>query len=224
MGTTARHRAFAAAALAVGLALTACGSSTEDQVPTAAPDTAEAAPTSATPAAMPNYTIVDYIRDNNIPETPVRPGDPGSPAVDLPIPPGWSDAADRAPEWAWGAIVYADPAVADDPPSIIALMSRLSGNVDAAKILEFAPAELKNLPGFDGSDATPNTLSGYAAVQIGGRYEKDGIRRLVAQKTVVIPVPDALFVLQLNADGPAEQADALTAATAVIDEQTKITI
>ena len=39
--------------------------------------------------------------------------------------------------------------MAADPPSIVAIMSKLTGNVDPAKIFEFAPGELKNLPGYE---------------------------------------------------------------------------
>jgi hypothetical protein len=40
---------------------------------------------------------------------------------------------------------------------------------------------------------------------------------------VVIPGQDALYVLQLNADGTEDQMGALMDATSVIDEQTTIT-
>jgi len=45
----------------------------------------------------------------------------------------------------------------------------------------------------------------------------------VAQKTVVIPGSDGLFVLQLNADGTEDQMGILMDATNIIDEQTTIT-
>ena len=95
--------------------------------------------------------------------------------------------------------------MAADPPSIIALMSKLTGNVDAAKIMEYAPGELKNLPGFDGGEGNTSTLGGFDAYQIGGSYAKEGVKRMIAQKTVVIPGQDGVFVLQLNADGLEDQ-------------------
>src|SRR6188472_2823988 len=86
------------------------------------------------------------------------------------------------------------------------------------------PNEIKNLPGYDGEEAgTPSTLGGFDATQIGGTYTKDGIKRAIAQKTVVIPGKDGLYVLQLNADGTEDQKRALMDATQVIDEQTTIT-
>lgn len=151
-------------------------------------------------------------------------GDPGTPQLDMPIPEGWADATSSAPEWAWGAIVSTDPEFAADPPSIIALMSKLTGDVDPAKILEYAPNEIRNLPGYENQgDGSADELSGFDAYQIGGTYVKDGATRLIAQKTVVIPGADGLFVLQFNADGTEDQMGPLMDATAAIDEQTVIT-
>lgn len=234
MRTTMRAGVIAIAAVALGLGLAGCGSdtksestksesSTSEETSASDPSTSEAPPTSP-PAQGANYTIVDYIRENGIQETPVKRGDSSSPTIELPFPPGWSDAGPRTPEWAYQAIVSDDPAMADDPPTIIALVSKLTGNVDPAKILEFAPGEIKNLPGYEGAEeGTPSTLSDFEAVQIGGTYTKDGVLRAIAQKTVVIPGQDGLYVLQLNADGREDQMTALMDATGVIDEQTKIT-
>lgn len=231
MSRTAR-RATRIAAVAAAAALAACGSTADDQT-VMPPDTggATASATMTTTSAAQagaqagasGYTIVDYIRDHDIDETTARPGDPGAPNVSLPTPPGWSNATDRAPGWAWAALVSGDPAVADDPPSIVVLMSKLTGDVDADRVLEFAPAELRNLPGFDGGAGTATTLSGFDAVQIGGRYDKDGVERVVGQKTVVIPAADAVYLMQLNADAPAEHAEQLLNATRFLDEQTRIT-
>ncbi|RAV14040.1 hypothetical protein DQP55_09815 [Mycolicibacterium sp. GF69] len=233
MSTTMRAGIIAVAAVAIGLGVAGCGSDTEtgsatkattSDEATTSETTASAEPTTQAPAAGAHYTIVDYIRDNQIVETPVKRGDPGAPNIDLPFPPGWSDAGPRTPQWAYGAIVSDDPAMADDPPTIIALLSKLTGNVDPAKILEFAPAEIQNLPEYEGAEqGSPSTLSDFEAVQIGGTYTKDGVLRVIAQKTVVIPGQDGLYVLQLNADGREDQMTALMDATAVIDDQTTIT-
>ena len=69
----------------------------------------------------------------------------------MPIPEGWEDAGDKTPDWAYGAIVYTgDPAMAEDPPSVIAILSKLTGDVDPAEILQLAVGEIHNLPSFDG--------------------------------------------------------------------------
>jgi hypothetical protein len=219
----------AIAVVALGLALAGCGSDTKTEPSTSASSssTSSSAKSSAAPStpaqAGKNETIADYIKTSGITETPVHRGDPGTPTVDLPVPAGWADAGPKTPEYAWGAIVFTDPAMASDPPSIVALMSKLTGDVDPAEILEYAPGELKNLPGFEGGDGAKDTLAGFDAYQIGGSYVKDGVKRMIAQKTVVIPGQDAVFVLQLNADGLEEQMGPLMDATSEIDEKTTIT-
>ena len=50
----------------------------------------------------------------------------------------------------------------------------------------------------------------------------DGVTRFIAQKTVVIPAADGLYVLQLNLDGLEAAEDALGAATDKIDSDTTI--
>jgi hypothetical protein len=223
---------IAIAAVALGLALAGCGSDTKtatttskETTSTSATTTSQAAPTTSAKAAGPNYTIFDYIRENGIAETSVHRGDPGSPTIDLPFPPGWESAGANTPAWAYDEILFTDPAAAADPPTIIAVVSKLTGNVDPAKILEFAPGEVKNLPGYEGAAAgSPSTLGGFEAVQLGGTYVKDGVKRLIAQKTVVIPVQDGLCVLQLNADGLEAQMTTLMEATDIIDKQTTITV
>lgn len=233
MSKSVRAGVIGIATVALGLCLAGCGSDTKtDESATAGASSSEAAtttsaaaaPTGEDQAAGPNKTIVDYIRENGIIETPVKRGDPGAPTIDLPMPEGWEDAGPRTPDWAYGAILSTDPAFTSDPPSIMALVSKLTGNVDPAKILEFAPGEINNLPGFEGSNSgTPGKLSGFDAMQVGGTYTKNGVTRAIAQKTVVIPGQDGLYVLQLNADGREDQIGVLGPATVTIDEQTKIT-
>jgi hypothetical protein len=219
-------------AVALSLALAGCGSDTKTETKTSTSTSTStstttsasaAAPTSAQ-ASGPNKTIVDYIKENAITETPVHRGDPGSPAINLPFPPGWEDAGTRTPEWAYSAILATDPAFAADPPTIIAIVSKLTGNVDPAQILQFAPGELKNLPSYESmGDGSTSQLAGFDAYQLGGTYMKGGVKRIIAQKTVTIPGSDGLYVLQLNADGLENQMDPLMQATDVIDKQTTIT-
>lgn len=229
-----RASGAAIALIALGLTLSGCGSDSKTEATSSSSSssssassdtsTSSAAPTSTQAGANP--TIADYIKDNGITETPVKRGDPGTPTIDLPTPEGWADAGPKTPQGAYGAIVDTDPAMAADPPTIVAVMSRLTGDVDPAEIFKFAPGELKNLPGYesagDGGDAK---LGGFDAYQIGATYVKDGTKKLIAQKTVVIPAADGngIFVLQLNASGTEDQINALMDATSKIDEQTKIT-
>ncbi|HKP40589.1 LpqN/LpqT family lipoprotein [Mycobacterium sp.] len=231
MKSSLRAGVIAITAIALGIGLSGCGSDTKTAPSTSKTTSSEsktttskAAPTTTAQASGPNKTIVDYIKENGIVETPVHRGDPGAPTFDLPTPAGWEDAGTRTPDWAYGAILFSDPAMAQDPPTIIAIVSKLTGNVDPAKILEYAAGEIKNLPNYDGAaEGSPSTLAGFDATQIGGTYTKEGVKRAIAQKTVVIPGKDGLYVLQLNADGTEDQMGPLMDATGVIDEQTKIT-
>ena len=214
-------------AFALSVALVACGSNTKTETTTSTSTTTTAsqgAPTTSTEAAGPNKTIQDYIKENQIVETPVHRGDPGSPNINLPTPPGWSDAGPSTPARAYTALVYDQPQVPDDPPRITAIVSKLTGNVDPAQILNYAPGQLKNLPGFQALDnGSKSTMSGFNAFQMAGNYMKDSTKRVRGQKTVVIPVQDGVYVLQLTADGPDGSLDTIKGATNVIDPQTTIT-
>ncbi|MGV0852235.1 LpqN/LpqT family lipoprotein [Mycolicibacterium phlei] len=149
--------------------------------------------------------------------------DPGAPAIDLPIPEGWESAGTDTPEWAYGAIVYTGPDAGEYTPSIVALLSKLSGGVDPQAIIDVASGELQNLPGWSAmNDGETSTLGDYPAYQLGGTWVSDGVTKIVAQKTVVIPGPDGLYVLQLNADALEDQMDIIGPATIAIDEETTI--
>ena len=241
MRTHIRAGRAVTAFIALGLVISGCGSeekksessSTESQPApssTATPGTAAPSPATpngtAAPAAGTNPTIADYVAQSGITETPVKRGDPGEPTISIPLPTGWVDAGPNTPPGAYSAIAFTDPAMATDPPIIIAIMSKLTGNVDPAKIFEYAPGELKNLPGYESAgDGGPAKLGGFDAYQVGATYEKNGAKRLIAQKTVVIPAGDGngVFVLQLNAGGTEDQIGPLMNATSQIDEQTTIT-
>ncbi len=216
--------------VALSLALVGCGSDNKTQTKTSTSTstststvTSTTAASSTTPGAQAHKTIADYITENHITETPVHNGDPGSPTIGLPMPPGWQKAAESGASY--GMIVLAQPANPQDPPTIAALVAKLTGDVDAAKLLQYAPGELENLPGYEGTgDGSASTLSGFQAWQISGTYTKDGKKRAVAQKTVVIPSQGAVFVLQLNADALDSDGGPLADATNIIDDQTTITL
>ena len=150
---------------------------------------------------------------------------PPPPSINLPVPDGWAPiSAEEQPEWAYDVIVYRGPAAGDDPANIVAIVSKLSGDVDPQAILDAAPGELNNLPGYASKNqGKTSTLSEYPAFQLDGTWVKNGVTRLIAQKTVVIPAADGLYVLQLNADGLESSSQVLGAATDVIDNDTTIT-
>lgn len=243
MMKTSAIAGVAAMATTLGLILSGCGSdtkTTEGSAKTSASaessgaSTSESAPKTTKPRVAPrdevtggsgpNETIASYIEANGIQETPVKRGDPGSPTIDLPFPEGWEDAGADTPEWAYGAIVYTGPEAAEYTPSIVALVSKLTGNVDPQRIIDLAGGELQNLPDYEGwNEGAVSTLGEYPAFQLGGTWIQDGLTKIVAQKTVVIPGADGLYVLQLNADGTEDQADIVSSATDVIDSETTIT-
>jgi len=168
-------------------------------------------------------TIQDYIKDNGITAVQVRRGDPGAPVIGLGLPRGWSDLGEETPEWAYAGAVYDKAVDPNEPPTIDVLLSKLTGNVDPAKILEYAPGELKNLADYQTVAEEKSKLGQYDAVQIAGLYTRDGKKYSIAQKTVVINFgDDAVYVLQINADAPASDAPVLMQATDAIDKQAAI--
>ena len=226
----------AAAVTALAVVLSGCGSDTKTATSSSSSTTKSSSSETTTSKkpkvsettteapAGPNPTIADYIKENNIQETGIKMGDPGAPAVNLPVPDGWQPLSpEEAPDYAYGAIVYAGPEFESDPPNIVALMSKLTGNVDPQQIIDLASGELKNLPDYKaGNDGETSTLGDYPAYVLGGTYTRDGATRFIAQKTVVIPAADGLYVLQLNVDGPDAAGDVLAAATEKIDSDTTI--
>jgi hypothetical protein len=240
MRRASRTKGVTAVAVVIGLGVAGCGSDTATEVtnspetsvqvtnpnpaagPTAPPP---GAPPASPPAAPPghHYTIVDFIRDNRIVEAQLHPGDPGAPIVNLPTPPGWTDAGDTTPVWAWRAIYFTDPAMSADPPNIVTLVSKLTGR-GTDRVLAYAPGELRNMADFEGDAGTPKKVSGFNAFQLGGTFTRnDGVKRAIVQTTVEIPGPDGVFVMQSNADGTPEQLGLLIDTMRIVDEQTTIT-
>ena len=220
------------AAVALTVALVGCGSDTKtgtSKTATSSGTSAQESTDESTTAAPKqpkgagkHRTIQDYIQENDIQETTLRRGDPG-PSVDLPIPEGW-EAKNDLPEAPYGAIIYTPTAVPENPPRILAIFERLTGNDDPEQILALAPGELQNIPGFDGpAQGNRDSLAGYDAVQLGGSYNVDGKQGMIAQKTVVIPGPDGVYVLQLNAYSDESEADILMSATDQVDKETTMT-
>jgi len=225
----------AAAVTALTVVVSGCGSDTKTAASSSSATSSSSSSTTTTSkkpkvtetpeqVAGPNPTIADYIKENGIQETGVKMGDPNAPAVNLPVPDGWQPLSpEEAPEYAYGAIVYTAPEFEADPPNIVAIMSKLSGDVDPQKIVDLAPGELNNLPDYKpGNEGETSTLGDYPAYVLGGTYTRDGATRFIAQKTVVIPEADGLYVLQLNVDGPDAAGEVLGAATQKIDSDTTI--
>ncbi|MCG5433940.1 LpqN/LpqT family lipoprotein [Mycobacterium sp. MYCO198283] len=174
-------------------------------------------------------TINDYREQAGITMLPITGNDtlPGAPLVKLPPIPGWK-ASDNRPPDTFGQIVSADPRFASDPPTITAVYVRLTGNYSADLILQYAPNSLKNLREFQASSENPNeNLKGYRATGLSGSYvSDDGARKLIAQKTVVIPGRGGLYVLflRLLAANDSTQASVATEAFRTINTETEIAL
>lgn len=208
-------------AIALTVALAGCAPNTEG----ASTVTTQSTPTVWVGASDPNTTSLhQFIVDNKIAELRFRRGDPDTPKIEFPFPPGWSNAGDRTPDWAYGAIIYDKPKDPDDPPYMVAITSRLTGDVTPATILRYAPGQLNGLPDFTPfHEPRMDSLSGFDAVDYAGTYVSKGQARVIGQQTIVVPGKDALFVLQLNADAPAGGEQAVIDAAKFIREHTKIT-
>lgn len=220
--------ALCLAATAVSGGLSACSKDGSDAArqsqsqATDKPAEKPSKPVTGTAGQLP--TLADYIKQNNITESPANPDDPDVPKIAMPMPPGWADAGTATPADAYSAIVGVDPALQPDPPTVVVVMSKLTGNVDPAQILAIAPNELRNLPDFTGSDPEPAKVSNFDAVGIIGKYTRDGQTRVIEQVTVVIPAKEAFWVLQLNADGVYEQTPVIEEIAGGLMEKTTITV
>lgn len=226
----------AGAAIAVSIALAGCAPTTEHAstvaatpptIWTGAPAPADSGEGGHGGMAQPaeGVNLHQYIVDNNLAEVPFKKDEPGTPKINFPFPPDWSGAGDRTPDWAYGAIVYDKAPDPSDPPFMYAIASKLTGNVDPEKILEYAPGQLNELPQFKPREAPfRDKVGGYDAIDYVGTYVWEGQARAVGQQTIVIPGQDGLFVLQLNGEAPKGQEQAVIDAAKLIREQTKITL
>jgi len=117
---------------------------------------------------------------------------------------GWRSAGGRTPDWAYGAIIYDAPKNPADPPYMIAIASKLKGEIDTAKVLEYAPAQLNALPDFTPRGGpTKSALGGYPAVDYVGTFLGGGETKAIGQVTIAVPgTPGEVFVYQLNAVAP----------------------
>ena len=217
-----------AAVLSFGVA--GCSSATKTETKTSASESASVSASSAALPAPPTKegglkkTLHDYIVENEIAETPFDPGDPGTPTYDFTIPEGWGEI-DQVPDWAYGAIVYTKPADPADPPTVTAVADRLTGDVEAVEVLQYAPGLLDDLEGFTPSgEPVRSSFSGFDSLEYSGTYMNQGKKRFIDEKTVVVPAKDgSFFVLQLNGDALEGEQAVVQDAMKAINQNTKIT-
>jgi hypothetical protein len=236
MRRTAAVHGVAVVIAALGVGLVGCSSgsapssnkssSSASTATTGAPTTSAQPQSKVAPRTIvpgPNPTIDSYLQQANIKETPVHRGDADAPTIDFPMPDGWADAGPDTPPTAYWAIVDNGPEAANYSPSIVATLFRLEGDPDPQKLLDLAPNETKNLPGFKPQgDGGEGDFAGSPAYQLAGTWVDNGQTKAVAQKTVVINGNDAIYLLKLNADCLPDQVEKALPATVTIDDKTKI--
>lgn len=225
-----KHQMIAwAAATVVAVGLSGCSSdgSTDDSAAStssAAPTSTSAVPppTTAPPAPGPSLTLTDYLASIGVTAEPARPAEGGAPTIELPTPTGWETAIDVPGDSFWAVMLTqaADPA---NPPILQASLMKLSKEVPIQDIFDHAAGEMSNLPGYQPlGDGGRGSLGGLEAYQVGGMYVKNGVQTLVAQKTSLITSPSGSYVLEVRAEGPQDDAQALVSATADLDKGTVI--
>ncbi|MBI5336644.1 putative lipoprotein LpqN [Mycobacterium sp. BK558] len=207
-----RFVAVASAALVVSSCGSPTGGDPSASAPagpvSSAPPAATAEPSAPAPKAQ---TIRDYITANGLQETVIHRGDAGAPTVDLPWMDGWEDAGSLTPEWAYSAVVYRGPRPEDYTPNIVVLMSKLT---------DAAPGELAALTGWAPiGDQGPGGRDDYPSYRLDGTWVRDGVTKVVAQTTVVIPADDRVYVVQFNADAAQSEFDIAAAGLTTITQQ-----
>jgi hypothetical protein len=209
-------------ALASIVTLSGCGTATKTETsPTSA---------SASASATPSKTITDYLAANQIVQTPIQPGEPGAPVITLPALPGWSDLTTEQTTEAGGIPPYAAKGydAATDPnarPVIQLRLAKLVGDADFEQLLELAPADAQNTPGF-AFKAKPGatTLSGYDGVAFSGIVPQNGQNWVTASRFIVIPDadPSTTYLVRLNGTAPESYEGPLMDALSLIDISTTI--
>jgi hypothetical protein len=103
-------------------------------------------------------------------------------------------------------------------------MSRINGDFEAQQFIELSPSELYNLNGYvPVYDNGAASMDGFATYELGGTFMKDGRHEFIAQKTIVVPSRDGLYVIQINSMGPDSIRDALIDDFTLINTQSRIT-
>lgn len=173
-------------------------------------------PLPGVPGSFP--TIATYLHDVNPNVAMTHRHDPGAPIITLPMPANWSDAGPSTRAFAYQTIVYHGPGTETYAPSVTALMSKLGPEVDPQKIIDFAPGELNNMPGFVASGpGEMRTIDGHQGYRLAGTWNAPAVtaapgapgvsamQRLIAQYTVLIEDRTGLHVLQINVDAAVGQ-------------------
>ena len=217
---------MAGLALTLGVTLTGCSSATKTEATTT---TSSSAATTSSPAAAANKTIKDYLAENQIVQTPMHVGDPGAPVLTLPELPGWSDLSAEQTTVAGGVPPYAakgfDAASGGERPVIQVRLAKLTGNADFQQLLDLAPADAQNAPGFAFvNQPGPTTMGGFDGVAFSGTLPQEGQTFVTASRFIVIPDadPSTTYIVRLNGTAPESAQSVLMDAMGIVDSGTTI--
>jgi len=218
------------AVLALGLALAGCGSGSK----TASPSSTTAAGNSSTSSSAGKSApakeaggkgLDDYLSSNHITEEAPQIGAAGVPTVTLPGLAGWSHA-ELDPQQGFADLLcvkYDSPATDGGVAVVRVQMAKLTGTVDQSKLLAAAKPAVSDAG--DKFRAEPASISvgdfkGWQAIV--DSVDKDGKKLTIAGRLIVIPGPDATYLLQEGGVASPDLEGTMLDAVHLIDTQTTI--
>jgi hypothetical protein len=217
-------------AVAVGVALTGCGSKTAAPISntgtSAATSSTSTSAKSASPKAASGRSFDDYLSANHITVAAPRIGAAGVPVVTLPVLARWSPGPDEV-ETGYADLlsVKYDSTPTDRSLAVVEVeMAKLTGDIDQNKLL--AAAKPSNLMDpIDKFRADPSTISisGFNGWQVIADTEGgEGKKLVLALRSVIIPGHDATYLLRVSGVASPDLEGAMFDALHMIDTQTTI--
>ncbi len=220
-------------ALAVGVALTGCGSKTAAPTSSTGTSAAASSASSTTPAAKAaqpkaagGRSFDGYLSANHITVAAPRIGAAGVPVVTLPVLAGWSHRELDAHEgYADLVSVKYDSTPTGESLAVVRVeMAKLTGDIDQSKLLAAAKPNHVDDP-IDKFRADPSaiSISGFSGWQVTADTEgEEGKKLAIASRAVIIPGQDATYFLRVSAIASPNLEGAMFDALHLIDTQTTI--
>jgi len=219
------------AAVALGLALTGCGSGAKTASPASSTAAAgsSSAPSSSGKSAPPKEAggkgLDEYLSSNHITQEAPQIGAAGVPTVTLPGLAGWSHA-ELDPQQGFADLLcvkYDSPSTDGGVAVVRVQMAKLTGTIDQSKLLAAAKPTLSDSG--DKFRADPSTISvgdfkGWQAIV--DSVDKDGKKLTITGRLIVIPGQDATYLLQEGGVASPELEGTMLDAVHLIDTQTTI--
>jgi hypothetical protein len=235
----ARYSQTMIVAAVLALLFTACGHPTNASACAPHDDNATHActPPSHPPSAAPqpennglptppdDSSLSDFLAAHNVSATQVALNDPSTPAISIPVPPGWLPDSSRQPP-AW-AISYSGPGDGGYEMAVLAGLSRIGGDVDPPvdpqPLADASCNDARHLDSFtpDGQNDSAQ-FAGFPACTASGIYSNG---RYLARRThiaVAVHGRNGLYLLVIDADSRQEQQDAMDRALQTIVQRAYI--